>query len=75
MSQEIIRCPYCVLGDEFRPMLRETRKRFICASCGHTAKPEEPYSKCACTRCLELARLAAVRRNSAELRKSHSASL
>lgn len=75
MSQEIVRCPYCVLGDEFRPMFRQSKKKFLCVSCGHTAKPEEPYSKCACPRCIELARLASVHRNSEDLRKSHSASL
>ena len=75
MSQEIIRCPYCVLGGEFRPMFRKTKKCFVCVSCGHTVKPEEPYSKCACPRCIELARLASVHRNSDDLRKSHTASL
>ena len=75
MSQEIIRCPYCVLGGEFRPMFRKTKKCFVCISCGHSAKPEEPYSKCACPRCLELARLASRRRDSEEPRKAHTASL
>ena len=73
MSQEIIRCPYCVLGGEFRPMFRKTKKCFVCISCGHTARPEEPYSKCACSRCLELARLASRRRIPDDPRKHPAA--
>lgn len=75
MSQEIVRCPYCVLGNEFRPMFRQSKKKFLCVACGHTSKPEEPYSKCACSRCLKLSRLATLHRNSSELRKSHTAAL
>jgi len=76
MSQEIVRCPYCVLGNEFRPMFRQSKKKFLCVSCGHAAKPEEPYAKCACSRCLKLSRLAARCRTSEEAAKaaSHSAS-
>jgi len=50
MSQEIIRCPYCVLDSEFRPMFR-TSKLFVCASCGHTVVPDDAYAKCPCPRC------------------------
>ena len=63
MSQEIVRCPYCVLGSEFRPMFLQTtfhrsKKSFICVSCGHKAAPEDPYSKCPCARCHNLNRIA-----------------
>ena len=54
MSQEIVRCPYCVLGSEFRPMIRRTKKRFACVSCGHAALPDDPhapYAKCPCAGC------------------------
>ncbi len=54
MSQETMRCPYCVLGSEFRPMCRRAKKSFLCVSCGHTATPDDPYSKCPCSRCREL---------------------
>jgi len=41
MSEEIVRCPYCVMDSEFRLMLRQSRrKRFVCVSCGHTATPD-----------------------------------
>jgi hypothetical protein len=30
--QHIIRCPYCVLGDEFRPMVRRP-DWFVCEVC------------------------------------------
>lgn len=58
MSQEIVRCPYCVLDSEFRPMLRRSKRAFLCVSCGHTAIPDEPYAKCSCARCVRLIRLA-----------------
>ena len=62
MSQEIIRCPYCVLGGEFRPMFRKTKKCFGCVSCGHTATAEQGYSKCSCLRCRQMTRVASRRR-------------
>jgi hypothetical protein len=62
MSQEIIRCPYCVLGSEFRPMVQSNlwspNESFLCLNCGHAATPADPYAKCACSRCLELAQIA-----------------
>jgi len=62
MLQEIMRCPYCVQGGEFRPMFRKTEKRFVCISCGHTATAEQPYSKCSCLRCRQMTRIASRRR-------------
>ena len=61
MSQEIIRCPYCVLGGEFRPMFRRTEKRFVCICCGHTATAGLSHSKCSCLRCREMTRIASRR--------------
>ena len=58
MSQEIVRCPYCVSGGEFRPMFRRSKKAFVCVSCGHTASSEYPHSKCNCPRCRALNRIA-----------------
>jgi len=58
MLQDTVRCPYCVLGSDFRPMFRRGKKSFVCVSCGHTSIPEEPYAKCPCSRCRKLNRLA-----------------
>jgi len=68
MSEEIVRCPYCVLGSEFRPMLQRSRKRwFVCVSCGHVSMPNDPYLKCSCSRCQEMNLLAVRRRSSEDL--------
>ena len=76
MSEEIVRCPYCVTGSEFRPMLRQsTKKRFTCVSCGHTAAPDDPYLKCPCSRCQEMARVAIRRRISEDMRRTNAADL
>jgi len=68
MPQEIVRCPYCVLGDEFRPMFRRTKK-FVCINCGHTAAPDVPHSMCDCPKCQQMSRLASQRRSTEELRR------
>jgi predicted RNA-binding Zn-ribbon protein involved in translation (DUF1610 family) len=72
MPQEIVRCPYCVLGNEFRPMFRRAKK-FVCISCGHTASRDAPFSKCACPKCQEMIRLASQCRSAEELRRSAGA--
>lgn len=58
MLQEVIRCPYCVLGSEFRPMLRRSKKTFLCLTCGHTSSADDPHSKCSCNRCRKMNRVA-----------------
>lgn len=58
MAQEIVRCPYCVLDSEFRPMLHKSKKTFVCLSCGHTAWAEGLSSKCPCSRCRRVNRVA-----------------
>jgi DNA-directed RNA polymerase subunit RPC12/RpoP len=58
MSEENIRCPYCVLGSEFRPMHRRSSEQFFCPSCGHEATLDHPYLKCACQRCRKMDQLA-----------------
>jgi predicted RNA-binding Zn-ribbon protein involved in translation (DUF1610 family) len=68
MLEEIVRCPYCVQGSEFRPMFRKSKKWFACMTCDHVARPEDPYAKCACPKCVEMSRLANRRRTSEELR-------
>ena len=36
---EIIRCPYCVQGFDFRAMIAHIDGKYICGKCGHTAHP------------------------------------
>jgi hypothetical protein len=50
MADEIVRCPYCVLGDDFRPMLQRP-SWFVCEQCFHVVIPDDPDFKCSCRRC------------------------
>lgn len=81
MSDEMVRCPYCVMESEFRPMLRQAilrrtrRKWFVCVSCGHTATPDDPYAKCSCSRCSEMKRIADRCRSLEDLRRRESGEL
>ncbi len=70
MLQEIVRCPYCVQGSEFRPMFRRAEKWFVCVSCGHSAAPSDPYLKCPCPKCHEMKRIASRCRELVEPRKN-----
>ncbi len=54
MSQGIVRCPYCVLDAEFRPMFSRSKRSYVCVSCGHTATAGGPSAKCGCTGCRKL---------------------
>jgi hypothetical protein len=54
---EVVRCPYCVLDDDFRPPLQRP-PWFICEQCGHVVIPEDRDFKCSCRKCLELSRAA-----------------
>ena len=58
MSEEIIRCPYCVPDDHFRRMLPRPEGWFVCPQCGHTAIPEKQEFRCFCQKCGELNRAA-----------------
>lgn len=58
MSQEIVRCPYCVQDGDFRPMFRRSNDSFVCAGCGHTSSPADPHLKCVCGRCHQMNRVA-----------------
>jgi hypothetical protein len=51
---EIVRCPYCVLADEFRPMLRVRGGWFFCEKCGHAVVPGNIEFRCHCQKCVEL---------------------
>ena len=46
-----VRCPYCVLGEEFNPMVAHLDGRFICAKCGHLVNPCDKDFKCSCPEC------------------------
>jgi ribosomal protein S27AE len=46
----VVRCPYCVVGDEFNPMVAHLDGRLICAKCGHVVKPHRAF-QCSCSQC------------------------
>jgi hypothetical protein len=38
MVEKVVRCPYCVLGDNFMEMVPHLDGRMICRKCGHVVK-------------------------------------
>ena len=38
MAENVVHCPYCVLGDDFRLMVQRPGW-FICENCGHIMIP------------------------------------
>ena len=52
--EAVVRCPYCVSGDEFRPMSAQSLGRYVCGKCGHLAMPADHNFKCRCRKCAEL---------------------
>lgn len=58
MDEHIVRCPYCVCEDDFRPMLTRAEGWFVCEKCCHTVIPEDPEFECSCKNCRELNRAA-----------------
>jgi hypothetical protein len=58
VTEQIVRCPYCVLGDHFRLMLPKPDGRFICEKCSHLVMPWNAAFRCSCPNCLELNRIA-----------------
>jgi hypothetical protein len=58
MAEQVVRCPYCVVGGVFRPMLVLPEGWFLCKKCGHTTVPGKPEFKCFCQKCGELHRAA-----------------
>jgi hypothetical protein len=54
MAQTPIRCPYCVLGLQFRPMVPHLDGRSICEKCGHLVRPADPNFKCSCYKCEQM---------------------
>lgn len=49
-----VRCPYCVLGVEFRPMIAHVNGTYICNKCGHTTRPSDSEYRCGCRNCRKL---------------------
>jgi len=58
ITEKIERCPYCLVGDEFRLMIQRSEGWFMCTKCGHTAMPDQAEFKCFCKKCGELNRAA-----------------
>jgi hypothetical protein len=52
--KDAVRCPFCVLGLEFRPMVAHIDGRYICDKCGHTTHPGESEYQCHCPNCRKL---------------------
>jgi hypothetical protein len=50
MVDQIVRCPYCMLSDQRKPMLQRP-EWCVCEQCGHTVIPEDPDFKCSCRNC------------------------
>ena len=48
------RCPYCVLGSEFRPMKVLPNGRQICEKCGHIVFPNDRAFKCPRPKCIDV---------------------
>jgi hypothetical protein len=53
-NPQVVRCPYCTLRTEFRPMIPHVDGTHICNSCGHTARPAEIRYACRCGGCSKL---------------------
>jgi hypothetical protein len=51
-----IRCPHCLAGIEFRPMIAHKDGRFVCRDCAHTVLPGVPEYRCTCRPCLRIQR-------------------
>lgn len=54
MADQIVRCPYCVGGDHFYPMLEKLKDWFICTRRGHTASLGIANYRCHCRKCQEM---------------------
>ena len=50
-AESIIRCPYCRVENEFRPMRMRAEGWSQCESCGHNEMPLDPEFRCVCSKC------------------------
>jgi hypothetical protein len=46
-----IRCPYCVMGDDFKPMRYIDNDLYFCDKCGHMVRAGNITFECTCDRC------------------------
>jgi hypothetical protein len=51
MPETLPRCPYCRVGNEFRPLVTRAEGWLQCENCGHNAMPLDPEFKCTCSNC------------------------
>lgn len=51
---DAVRCPFCVSGVEFRPMVAHLDGRHICSKCGHTTHLSDAAYNCHCPNCRKL---------------------
>jgi len=54
MTDPVVRCPYCVVGNDFREMVAHLDGRLVCAMCGHLSKLQDRNFRCTCAKCLEM---------------------
>jgi hypothetical protein len=50
----VIRCPHCMAGIDFKPMIAYRDGRFVCRDCAHTVRPGVPKYRCTCSTCSRL---------------------
>jgi hypothetical protein len=51
----VIRCPYCIDGNEFKAMTgRAEGEWFLCVRCTHVTVPQDSDYQCKCAKCDEL---------------------
>ena len=48
----VIRCPYCLVGIECKPMIAYKDGRFVCRDCAHTVRPGVEDYRCTCRTCM-----------------------
>jgi len=52
LMSDIVRCPYCVEGGNFKAMMGTADgEKFQCARCSHVTMPESPGYSCRCLNC------------------------
>jgi len=51
MHEPLLRCAYCRLGNEFRPLIIRAEGWLQCECCGHNAMPLDLEFKCKCASC------------------------
>jgi hypothetical protein len=49
------RCPYCIVGAEFRLMIGYKDGQFVCTDCSHQERPGKKDYRCSCPHCMKLA--------------------